>query len=516
MSRFIKRRHPEYAENVGHWDFLEATYRGGRAWFEDHIFHYIKEGDAEFKDRLARAYRFNHTREIVDLLNKYIFRSPIARNTKDADRVVQAFWKNATLSGLNVDQYMKLLANRSSVFGRVWVFVDNNRRDGALTISEDAKTRFYSYFVKPQDAMDMGFTETGDLNWILVREYHRNDEDPLRADGKVEERFRLWTRDSWHLFKVNKQKRGSGQAVLLDEAMHNLGQVPCFALDHMLGERKYVSDAMIADTAYLDRAVANYLSNLDAIIQDQTFSQLAMPAQNLMPGEDDYVKLLEMGTKRIFLFNGEGGGVPMYISPDVKQAEIIVGVINKIISEIYHSVGMAGERTKQDNAVGIDNSSGVAKAYDFERLNSLLVSKAESLDRAENQLVHLILLWAGKSRADDEADLVRYPRDFDTRGLYDEFDIAERLARVEAPDVVRREQMKDVVDKLFPALSKDLVAEIERELKDWPPTAEGMIETMQAGAGAAARGAGQDQLPRNAEEQNRQGQVTRNTADAGS
>ncbi|MEZ6841312.1 hypothetical protein ABVN80_14665 [Acinetobacter baumannii] len=36
--------------------------------------------------------------------------------------------------------------------------------------------------------------------------------------------------------------------------------------------------------------------------------------------------------------------------------------INKIIGEIYHTVGLAGERTKQDNAVGIDNSSGVAES----------------------------------------------------------------------------------------------------------------------------------------------------------
>jgi hypothetical protein len=52
-------------------------------------------------------------------------------------------------------------------------------------------------------------------------------------------------------------------------------------------------------------------------------------------------------------------------------------MVNKIIGEIYHSVGMAGERTKQDNAMGIDNSSGVAKAYDFERMNAMLATKAQ-------------------------------------------------------------------------------------------------------------------------------------------
>jgi RNA polymerase sigma factor (sigma-70 family) len=97
-----------------------------------------------------------------------------------------------------------------------------------------------------------------------------------------------------------------------------------------------------------------------------------MPAQGVNAGDEAYDKILELGTKRIFIYDGEGGTQPFYLSPDVKQAELILKVVNKIIAEIYHSVGLAGERTKDDNAQGIDNSSGVAKAYDFERVNSLL------------------------------------------------------------------------------------------------------------------------------------------------
>jgi hypothetical protein len=45
--------------------------------------------------------------------------------------------------------------------------------------------------------------------------------------------------------------------------------------------KTHISTPLIADIAYLDRAAANYLSNLDAIIQDQTFSQLVIPAEAL-------------------------------------------------------------------------------------------------------------------------------------------------------------------------------------------------------------------------------------------
>ncbi len=58
--------------------------------FESHnIFRYIKEGDKEYKDRLKRAYRFNHTKEVTDLVQKYIFKSPVIRNLEDAPEPIK-------------------------------------------------------------------------------------------------------------------------------------------------------------------------------------------------------------------------------------------------------------------------------------------------------------------------------------------------------------------------------------------------------------------------------------------
>ena len=279
-------------------------------------------------------------------------------------------------------------------------------------------------------------------------------------------RYRLWTEGDWKLYE--ERTEGKVKVIsLVEQAAHGLGVVPIILADHMISDEEYEANAMIDDIAYLDRAVANYLSNLDAIIQDQTYSQLAMPAQNILPGEDSYTKLVEMGTKRVFLYDGEGGSAPFYLSPDVKQAQLIVTVINKIVGEIYHTVGLAGERTKTDNAMGSDSSSGVAKAYDFERVNALLSAKADSLEVIENKLVKLAALWSGEGKQVSD-DLVSYPDNFDTRGLYDEFDIAARLMLIDAPDAVRQEQMRMMLDKLFPQLAKDLRAQMEAELKDWP------------------------------------------------
>lgn len=466
LLRLVKRRHPDYNHHMKHWSFVEDCYEGGRGWFNHNIFRYIKEGDKEYADRLSRAYRFNHTKEVVDLVNKYLFKPTVARNEKDAPEAVKVFWKKATRNGLSIKDLARQVGRLTSIKGRIGIVIDTNHRGGILSRAEQQASgvRIYAYTVGPEQLLDYGYDDEGNLDWVLIQEAYRDDADPFTSTGEVSDRYRLWTKTDWKLYEIKEENKVE-KVVQIAAGEHGLGIVPVVLADHIISDEPYCSPSMIDDIAYLDRAVANYLSNLDAIIQDQTFSQLAMPAQGVLPGEDAYTKLLDMGTKRVFLYDGESNSAPFYLSPDVKQAELILAVINKIINEIYHTVGLAGERTKDDNAQGIDNSSGVAKLVDFERVNALLTSKADSLELVENRITQIVAAWAGETVKED---LVSYPDSFDTRGLYDEFDISTRLMLVDAPKGVRQEQMKMVLDKLFPQLAADLRKKMEAELKDWP------------------------------------------------
>lgn len=461
LSTLIKKRHPEYEVRLPHWDFLELCYEGGRDWFEKNIFKYLKEGDVEFKDRVSRAYRFNHSKEVVDLVCKYIFKSKIYRNIENAPQEIIDFWAKTTRNGKSsIEKFIRQVARDSSIYGRIWIIVDNNR----IVEDGDLGGREYAYIVKPQHVLDMSYDDDGELNWIMIAETFRDNIDPFSSNDMINSRFRLWTKTNWYLIEKSGKDvvdiNGKNLSVI-DSGEHALGIVPVFPHDHNDTDELYSSPSLIADIAYLDRACANYLSNLDAIIQDQSFSQLAMPAQNLMPGEEAYNKMLEVGTKRIFLYDGEGGGQPFYLSPDPRQAELIITAIGKIINEIYHTVGMAGERTKQDNSIGIDNSSGVAKAYDFERVNALLTTKAVALKRAEVKMASLALLWNGIVMSEtDIGKLITYPETFDVRGISDEFSIAQNLILVESPIEMIRQQMKVLVDKLFPTIDEALKTEM--------------------------------------------------------
>lgn len=476
IKDLVARRHPEYEKKKEHWDFLASTYAGGRGWFRDNIFRYFKEGDQEFKERLDRAYRFNHTREVVNLINKYLFKEDIHRNVDEAPEQIRNFWRRATRQNASIDAFMAAIDLQSSIYGRIWVVVDSTMSGEVESVADEKKkdARAYAYWISPQQLLDVAWDEEGNMLWALIVEVARDDEDPFTSSGKEFLRYRLWTQNEWYLFREEvKKNAGAGRrqakVVLEDCAEHKLGVVPVFPVD-CIGESEspYFSPSLIDDIAYLDRAVANYLSNLDAIIQDQTFSQLAIPTQAMLPGDEEHGKVLEMGTKRVFTFNGENGAQPFYMSPDPKQAQMIITTIKTVINEIYHSVGVAGERTKQDNAQGIDNSSGAAKMYDFQRVNSLLVTKAERLERAERQMMMLVAKWMGIS-LDEDHSLISYPESFDIRGLTDEFAVAEKLSNLEAPDSVRRHQMEMLIDKVFPNISEAMKKEFERDLLNFPP-----------------------------------------------
>lgn len=505
LKALISRRHPAYDRMAAHWTFLEATYEGGREWFEANIHRYLKEGDTEFRDRVARAYRFNHTREVVHLINKYLFKSPASRKVDDAPEEIKRFWENATLNGLTISQFMEFVSTRSSVSGRPWIVVDNNKTSDIQTKADEERkgVRCYAYVISPLDALDMAFDDAGQLLWILIREKYRDDADPMSSSGEVDTQFRLWTRETSRLFRTEVDEKGKVTVYEVLEAFvqHDLGLVPVIPGDHIIGDYTYTSPSLIDDVAYLDKATANYASNLDAIIQDQTFSQLAMPAQAVTPGTETHDALVEMGTKRVFIYDGEGGE-PKYLSPDPKQAAIILQVIQRIISEIYHTVGMAGERTKQDNAAGIDNSSGVAKAYDFERMNSLLKAKAASLEMIENHINRVVMAWHSGTLTEK---LVAYPETFDVMSLFDEFAVAEQLMLVGAPKEVRRQQMELVIDKLFPDLSDELIKRLKGSLSDW--LEEPDLEDPMGNAPAPKS----DRAHPNRTRDNRQGQVTADT-----
>lgn len=486
LQNLVKRRHPDFDTKLEHWAFLNDTYESPRSWFDEHLFQFSREGPETYAGRLERAYRFNHTREVVDLVNKYLFKHAPERNPDVPDEVIR-FRKMATLSGLTLEQFERQVARKASIYGRVYVVVDNNAGAQDIVTKADEKSgnvRLYAYIVTPEQMMDCGFDRDGNYSWVLVNEKARDDADPFTSSGDIVDKYRLWTKTEWFLFTTRHTDDGATVVELEDMGEHSLGVVPVIKADHIESDNKYAVPALIEDIAYLDRAVANYCSNLDQIINDQTFSQLVIPAQGLLsgissglttvdPNDPDVLKkrkeIIQLGTSQVLLYDGENGTQPMYIAPDPRQAQLIITAIKQIINEIYHTVGLAGERTKQDNSMGIDNSSGVAKAYDFEKVNALLSAKANAMQAFSNRIENLVRIYHGTPVDEiDETEVnVEYSTNFDVRGLNDELAIASQLSLLSVPMEMRRYHMKAIVEKMWPMLADADQKEIDAAIDKW-------------------------------------------------
>lgn len=509
LKALVLRKHPEYDEKLPHWQFLNMTYESPREWFRANLFKFVREGDKTYQGRLERAYRFNHTREVVDLVNKYLFKNMPERNPDVPPEIVR-FRKKATLSGLTLEQFERQVARKASIYGRVYVVLDNNAQEGTILTKADEKNgavRLYAYIVTPEHMRDCGYDKDGNYNWVLIEEKARDDADPFDTDSAVYSKFRLWTKTDWYLFTTRNLESGKDAVVEMEaHGKHDLGVVPVIKCDHIESDNKYAVPALIEDVAYLDRSVANYCSNLDQIINDQTFSQLIIPAAGLLGGinstlnvldcnDPDVVKntrdIIALGTSQVLLYDGEGGSAPSYISPDPKQAEIIITAIKQIINEIYHTVGLSGERTKQDNSMGIDNSSGVAKAFDFERVNALLSAKAMSMQAFSNRMENLVRIWHGEKpeNIDDTLVNVEYSTNFDVRNLNDDLAIANQLMTLGVPMEMRQYQMKELADKIWPMAPDKNLEEMKKAIDEWEDPMEAALTAMQStGANNSKKG----------------------------
>ena len=131
----------------------------------ENIFKYYKEGPDEYKERVDRAYRFNHSKEVVDLLNKYLFKQNITRS-EDAPEAVKKFWKRATRGGSGINEFAKQISKHCSIFGRVGIVVDRQRPTKPVVTMKDEKeaaVRTYAYIVNPDDMLDYSFDDEGQL-----------------------------------------------------------------------------------------------------------------------------------------------------------------------------------------------------------------------------------------------------------------------------------------------------------------------------------------------------------------
>ena len=418
------------------------------------MFKYYKEGDAEFNQRKERAYRENYCKNVVDIINSYIFKESALR--KYNDKELEKFFGNIDGKGNDIAQFMKRVSTLSSVVGRMYVVVDKGRlpeNEITGTHYDNLKTSPYCYMVYPQDVTDIAFDDFGEVKWAVIRERTRDDDDPFVSDGDYTANYKLWQKGSWILYDEGGTE--------LDSGFTGMDFVPVIPVDSGEEIGELSSAGIIYDVAFLDRSIFNNYSRIDAIIADQTFSQLifpieGLPLQEMMTDSDLSERFLKMATNRVLFYSvAAGEAKPSYISPDATQAEFILSHVKHQITQLYTSLGLQPIQSS-------NYASGTSKEWDFDRLNKLLAGKANNLEIAEKKIVRAYSKWMNK----EIHAVINYPNEFNIRSLADELLLFQECTLLYVSKKFNAEIKKNLATKALPKADKRTMDDIFHEIEE--------------------------------------------------
>jgi len=453
LTQAVLRKRAEYRRAERGYRFFEDSYKGGADYVEsDNLYMHTFEDGEGFRERKERSYYYNYCAPIVNAYNSFIYRQKIVRDFgKLADSALFGlFLGNCDRQGNSYEDFIRGASKWSSVTGIQFILVDKPA-ETAATMKEEMERGIYPYFVRvpPTSVWDWGLDRWGNLLWAKILETHA-DEGEFGKDAAGVMRFRVWYRDRWELYEV-EQSGGGRNARKADEGEHPVGEVPLVPVCHF-AEEPMTGFSLLNDIAYVNRALYNWCSLLDEILYRQTFSQLVMPEDPKSPINDK-----ALGTARGLGFPPDSRHAPHFISPDASQARVLMEQIERGIEEIYRLATLRG-------AIGVaEESSGVARSYDFMITNNTLSSKALNMEEAEMKALRFWAKWQG---IEEPGNVVEYPGEFEVSSLGEEMENILKAAELGISERFQQVMKERIVKRMAPRLPREDMERILGEIRD--------------------------------------------------
>lgn len=450
-TKAVLRKRDEYRRMAPLYKFYQESYEGGEGYISSNNLHPHRfEDEEDFEERKKRAYFYNYSAPIANIYNSFLFRDEAERDFGDLDQdeLFQMFLENADKQGNSYLEVVRDDSLHSSINGIYFWLIDKPTQQ-ASTRGDELEGEIFPYIVRinPLDVWDWGVDEFGKLLWIKIREVSSDPEDFVNEDAPIE-KFRIWDREKWRLYEIRMEGKDR-KAVLVDEAEHPIGEVPVIPVCHYKN-KPMVGLSLLSDIAYINRGVFNWCSLLDEILYRQTFSQLTFPEDPANPLGDQV-----LGSARGVGFPPDARVAPHFISPDPAQAQVFMTQIENGVNEIYRIATLRG-------AVGVvEQSSGVARSYDFILTNNNLSTKALNVQEAE---IKALVIWARWQEISEPNVRVEYPRDFEVEAMREEIAKVIEGGTVIPSRTFNQIQKMNLVKRLLPRLDEETLEKIKAEI----------------------------------------------------
>lgn len=449
------RRHPELEKREKIHRLIADAYTGGSKFLQqDYLFRHPKETEYEYRFRKIRATYFNYVQPLVDILTGLMYTEPPKREIPDA----VSYLLSSASHGKSLQQFMMRACSQSLLY-TCGILVDSPRFD-----VEEVRTRRdriernlnpYLCFYQPMQIRDF-YCEDGALQWIILDNSEREADNPFMP-AKTKRCYRLWTREYYQDFEMQEDSTTPGESAPVE---HGLGEVPFI----FLSWKDTDPSTMLAETPFEDiaihsRSIYNYMSLMDEMLSSGTFRTLFYP----VVGSQDVPKSLEekgIGSLMAIPFDGSASQKPFYDGAGLEDVASFLSVIDLYSKQILSKVGL--DKDNEKNFA----QSGVAKSLEYRKAHALLSIGAESMQRAEIEIVRLTALWES-TQIDPDAIKISYPDNFDPDA------VARRAAEMQALFTampypkVRALAAGEIVNASFPNLPQAEKAAIMTEIQDY-------------------------------------------------
>jgi hypothetical protein len=429
----------------------EAYYGDGGFLDGGRIVKHQRERNEKLQARRDICYFLNYVAPVVNSHVGPVFAKPQVRDWKTKDDLISMFMDDVDREETNMEQFMKSAALASKLLGTVYIVVDNLPDDEQpKRKSEAVESRAcpYAFLVNPN-----GLANPVKKRRQEIVEFSYYD----GLDDEGNQLVRTWTQTEW---KLEVRKKDDEQGTVIESGKHDLGIVPVVVLH----SRKVIRMEGVSDgcsplpseflsIARANLRIFNLCSELDEILRNQAFSILAYPSKE--------PKDLTIGTDNALGYDGEKSRTaPHFIAPPSDPAQLVMSQIDRLIKEIYRMAMLT-------HAVGVQEaSSGIARAWDFEKTNQALTDFASNCEEAEKKVVRIFGRWT-KTDIDYQCN---YPDDFSITDTMQEIknalDLLDMNLKAKFAAAVKKRVARVVLADVPTDEYDEVIKEIDEEAED--------------------------------------------------
>lgn len=483
----LQETHEIYEQYKDEWTFLQAAYNGAKELVAfGAIIQHERESNVNYNRRIDEAYGFSYSRSIVDLFNFYLFKEKVKRDLGELakDPIWQNFVKDCNLDQDEFDDFLLTAGKASSIQGQCGILVDKPHKI-VDTRAQEIEGEIYPYvsLYKSLAILDWEYNkdEYGKPKLVYLK---------LRDDDGL---YRIWTPEKWQIWKepdleqttsavtytssgprvspvdpsakLSLKGDSKGQAELVVEDEHSLGEIPWVWIYNAKTGEKGLGFSDITDIARIDASIMRNLSEIEEVITFGAFPMMRKPyktqGQSSIQGD-------EVGMSAILEFDPEmPESKPDWLEAAVAEPiDAILKVIAKKIEEIYRSANVGGMASME---ISTQAKSGTALKAEFQLLNAKLVAKGLLLEKAEREIIRLWLKWSKKESMMEHITIER-------AGTYEVENLAQNLENIlTAKSIVKssstftKEIEKKTVRLMITGEDDDFFHKIDKEIDSYEP-----------------------------------------------